>query len=151
MFLKPHDVTPLLGFNVQTEMRFWVEQLLFTAVLLKISFQFARYGEYVRIILFQIRTHKKSLRWHSDGIRFVAKGIVELNNSQWHSTELTIHRDTFFNSFCLHWWQCLLLVIICPEDINEATHLTRQIAYAAPQKDTKIWRTINHSKYSEWS
>ena len=30
MFVKPHDVTPLLCFNVQTEMRFWVEQLLLT-------------------------------------------------------------------------------------------------------------------------
>ena len=52
MFVKPHDVPPLLCFNVQTEMRFWVEQLFFyngyaypletEAVLLKISFQFAR-------------------------------------------------------------------------------------------------------------
>ena len=30
MFVKPHDVPPLLCFNMQTEMRFWVEQLLFT-------------------------------------------------------------------------------------------------------------------------
>ena len=30
MFVKPHDVPLLLCFNVQTEMRFWVEQLLFT-------------------------------------------------------------------------------------------------------------------------
>ena len=30
MFVKPHDVPPLLCFNVQTEMRFGVEQLLFT-------------------------------------------------------------------------------------------------------------------------
>ena len=30
MFVKPHDVPPLLCFNVQTEMRFWLEQLFFT-------------------------------------------------------------------------------------------------------------------------
>ena len=30
MFVKPHDVPPLLCFNVQIEMRFGVEQLLFT-------------------------------------------------------------------------------------------------------------------------
>ena len=30
MFVKLHDVPPLLCFNVLTEMRFWVEQLLFT-------------------------------------------------------------------------------------------------------------------------
>ena len=30
MFVKPHDVPPLLCFNVQTEMRFGVDQLLFT-------------------------------------------------------------------------------------------------------------------------
>ena len=29
MFVKPHNVPPLLCFNVQTEMRFGVEQLLF--------------------------------------------------------------------------------------------------------------------------
>ena len=29
MFVKPRDVPPLLCFNVQTEMRFGVEQLLF--------------------------------------------------------------------------------------------------------------------------
>ena len=29
MFVKPHHVSPLLCFNVQTEMIFWVEQLLF--------------------------------------------------------------------------------------------------------------------------
>ena len=27
MFVKPHDVPPLLCFNVQTEMRFWLQQL----------------------------------------------------------------------------------------------------------------------------
>ena len=30
MFVKPHDVPPLLCFNVQTEMKFCAEQLLFT-------------------------------------------------------------------------------------------------------------------------
>ena len=30
MFVKPHDVPPLLCFDLQTEMRFGVEQLLFT-------------------------------------------------------------------------------------------------------------------------
>ena len=30
MFVKPHDVPPLLCLNVQTEMRFGVEQFLFT-------------------------------------------------------------------------------------------------------------------------
>ena len=30
MFVKPHDVPPRLCFNVQTEIRFWVEQLRFT-------------------------------------------------------------------------------------------------------------------------
>ena len=30
MFVKPHDVPPLLCVNVQIEMRFGVEQLLFT-------------------------------------------------------------------------------------------------------------------------
>ena len=34
MFVKPHDVPPLLCFNVQTEMRFGVEQLLFTTLTL---------------------------------------------------------------------------------------------------------------------
>ena len=29
MFVKPHDVPLLLCFNVQAEMRFWLEQLLF--------------------------------------------------------------------------------------------------------------------------
>ena len=29
MVVKPHDVPPLLCFNVQTEMRFGVEQLMF--------------------------------------------------------------------------------------------------------------------------
>ena len=48
MFVKPHDVPPLLCFNVQIEMRFWVAPfynaypLETRAVLLKISFQFAR-------------------------------------------------------------------------------------------------------------
>ena len=32
MFVKPHDVPPLLCFHVQTEMRFGVEQLLFPGV-----------------------------------------------------------------------------------------------------------------------
>ena len=30
MFMKPHEVPPLLYANAQTEMRFGVEQLLFT-------------------------------------------------------------------------------------------------------------------------
>ena len=48
-FVKPHDVPPLLCFNVQTEMGFGVEQLFYNAypletgaVLLQISFQSAR-------------------------------------------------------------------------------------------------------------
>ena len=51
-------------------------------------------GTSVCIILLQIPTHKKPFIWYSDGIWFLTKGRVQLNNSKWHSTELTSQSGT---------------------------------------------------------